>query len=277
MLRENQRLKPCHRHSWSWIKGLGRHLLLVLGLLVLPVAFAEPASQSIPPILQKLLGDQVEIVAHFPAPLGLTGYAVRIQGRLTAVYVSPDGQQLFLGQIVNAAGSNLTAQQLAAYTPQLDPKVIWKRLEQAGWVREGPENAKQVIYSFTDPNCPYCHKLWLQTQRYHDAGLQIRHVLVGVIKPNSLPKAAAILQAADPAKAFVEHQQHYDEGGIAALANPDPKIVTRIRQNNALMDDLGISGTPAVVYRDGEGKIQIMDGLPADTEFAQRLGLSLAK
>jgi thiol:disulfide interchange protein DsbG len=246
-------------------------------MLVLPMAFAESASQPIPPILQKLLGDQVEVVAHFPAQMGLTGYAVRIQGRLTAVYVSPDGQQLFLGQIVDTAGTNLTAQQLAAYTPQLDPKVVWKRLEQAAWVQEGPSNAKRVIYSFTDPNCPYCHKLWLQTQHYHDAGLQVRHVLVGVIKPNSLPKAAAILQAADPTKAFVEHQQHFDEGGITALANPDPKVVARIRQNNALMDDLGISGTPAVVYRDGEGKIQIMDGLPNDAEFAQRLGLAAAK
>jgi len=99
-------------------------------------------------------------------------------------------------------------------------------------------------------------------------------VLVAIIKPDSLPKAAAILQASDPAKAFDEHQQHYDQGGITALANPDPKVVARIRLNNALMDDLGITGTPAMVYQDNDGRIQIMDGLPDEAEITRRLGLS---
>ncbi len=274
MLRENHRLEPCLRGR---LGRFAQHLgcgLMLLGLLVLPPAFAAPASQPLPPILQKLLGDQAQVVGNFPGPAGLTGYAVRIQGRLTAVYVSADGQQVFLGQIVDADGNNLTARQLAAFMPQLDPKVIWKRLEQAAWVREGPAKAKRIVYSFTDPNCPYCHKLWLQTQRYPDAGLQIRHVLVAIIKPDSLPKAAAILQAADPAKAFDEHQQHYDQGGITALANPDPKVAARIRLNNALMDDLGITGTPAMVYQDNDGRIQIMDGLPDEAEITRRLGLS---
>jgi thiol:disulfide interchange protein DsbG len=39
----------------------------------------------------------------------------------------------------------------------------------------------------------------------------------------------------------------------------------RIEANNALMDSLGISGTPATVYKDEQGKIRMAVGmLPPD-------------
>src|SRR2546429_3515415 len=53
-----------------------------------------------------------------------------------------------------------------------------------------------------------CHKFWEAARPWVDAGkVQLRHILVGVIRDDSPAKAAAILQAPDRAAALMEQDR----------------------------------------------------------------------
>lgn len=149
-----------------------------------------------------------------------------------------------------------------------------KALRDTHWVAVGSRHPRHVLYAFTDPNCPYCHKLWLAMAPYYRQGVQVRHVLVGIISATSPGKAAAILQARDPAAALGMNEAHWGErtdggGGIAPLADPSSANLLILATDQNLMQALGIPGTPALIYRDKRGVVHAVEGLPEKAELAE--------
>ncbi|WP_444677058.1 thiol:disulfide interchange protein DsbG [Halomonas sp. E19] len=85
---------------------------------------------------------------------------------------------------------------------------LWQDLEQSHWIQDGDPAAPRVLYTFTDPNCPYCVRFWEMARPWVEAGeVQLRHVMVGILQPNSPAKAAALLGADDPAAALHNHSE----------------------------------------------------------------------
>jgi thiol:disulfide interchange protein DsbG len=75
-------------------------------------------------------------------------------------------------------------------------------MEKASWILDGKKEAPVIVYVF-DPFCPYCKQFWQQARPWVESGkVQLRTILVGVIKPESPATAAAILAAKDPAKTW---------------------------------------------------------------------------
>ncbi|MGS1012969.1 thiol:disulfide interchange protein DsbG [Rhodanobacter sp. UC4450_H17] len=219
-----------------------------------------------PPPIQGLAGQGLTIKGPLEAPKGYTGYRGEYEGRPVPVYLLPDGQHAMVGTLFDAAGKDLTQGPLqAASTPALD-EATWARLGKAAWVAEGAAHPKRIVYVFTDTECPYCHKLWEATQPLLANGdVQVRHVMVAVIAPQSAARAAAVLDAPDPKVAMHQHETAFGHSPLAPLKDVPPPTAKRIADNNALMDSLGISGTPATVYKDADGKIRMAVGmLPPD-------------
>ena len=215
----------------------------------------------------------VEVVSRFDAPSGLTGVGLR-RGNWTAVgYVTADGEHLLLGQLVNAEGVDVNARLAREHMPEVDWQHAWESLANAHWVREGAEQPSRVIYSFTDPNCPFCNRLWQATTGYHTAGLQVRHVLVGTLRADSAAKAAAILEADDPSAALARHEETFAEGGIEASSEISAETRAKLAANHRLMDELGISGTPVIFYKDKDGAVQMVAGAVAAADLAEMLDL----
>jgi thiol:disulfide interchange protein DsbG len=181
------------------------------------------------------------------------------------VYLLPDGQHAVVGTLFDAAGKDLTRDPLeAASTPALD-EATWARLAKATWIAEGAAHPKRIVYVFTDTECPYCHKLWQATQPLLTRGdVQVRHVMVAVIAPQSAARAAAVLDAPDPKAAMHRHETAFGHSPVAPLKSVSPATARRIEDNNALMDSLGISGTPATIYKDAQGKIHMAVGMLPD-------------
>jgi thiol:disulfide interchange protein DsbG len=185
------------------------------------------------------------------------------------LYATPDGGHVLVGTLLDAEGRNLSQQHLAKHLPEPDRNQDWARLADAEWIATGAEDPERVVYMFTDPYCPYCNAIWRASQPYYDDGLQIRHILVGVIRPQSGDKAAAILQADDPAAAFRSHQESYDRSNNAQV--PDrvsDQARAAVQSNNQLMRELGIGGTPAVYYKTAEGKVKLANGMPKLSRLA---------
>ncbi|UGB39547.1 thiol:disulfide interchange protein DsbG [Frateuria soli] len=219
-----------------------------------------------PAPVQALVKQGLVIKAPLQAPAGYTGYLGDYGGRPVPVYLLPDGQHAVVGTLFDATGKDLTSGPLEAATqPALD-EATWTRLDKAAWIAEGAARPRRIVYVFTDTECPYCHKLWEASQPYLASGdVQVRHVMVAVIAPQSAGRAAALLDAADPRAALAKHERAFGHSPVQPLKDVPAATARRIESNNALMDSLGISGTPATVYKDDKGKIRMAVGmLPPD-------------
>lgn len=240
-----------------------RLMAVLIGLVMTTAAAAEEETASYPPAVQRVVDQGVEITSKFDAPGGLTGYAAKNNGKDLIFYSTADGQYIVLGPVIDAEGRNLSARHAEQHLPGPDWEEAWKTAEEDGhWIAVGSDDPERIIYTFTDPNCSFCNLFWRATSDYFDDGLQVRHLLVGLIKPSSTPKGAAILAADNPAEKLARHENNFDQGGIEVADTPDGQAMSRVQANTRMMRQLGLTGTPATLYRDSEGKARMVSGMP---------------
>lgn len=145
----------------------------------------------------------------------------------------------------------------------------WVKLQHASWVMQGAPRPGHLIYVIADANCSFCHDLWLSLQPLYQRGLQVRYVLVGIIADDSPGKAAAIMEARDPAAALERNETQWARlpddpgGGIPPLKAPQPATLAAIHANEELMHSLGVPGTPAIIYRSADHALHVVQS-PSD-------------
>ncbi|HET7649845.1 MAG TPA: thiol:disulfide interchange protein DsbG [Gammaproteobacteria bacterium] len=152
----------------------------------------------------------------------------------------------------------------------------WPQLETADWIAEGAAKPLHVLYAFVDPNCPYCHQLWVNLQSQYQHGLQVRFILVGIISATSPTKAAAILESDNPLQAWQRNEREWNKspggspgGGIAPLHQLDFSMRLRLTMNYRRARDFGIIGTPGLVWKDRTGTIHVLQSSPLPAQLAQ--------
>lgn len=156
----------------------------------------------------------------------------------------------------------------------------WKQLEVSGWIADGKPAAPRVVYVFTDPNCPFCAKLWADARPWVESGkVQLRHIIVGILTPTSPGKAAALLADKDPGKALAAYEglqapaiaktlaaggrpRPLNDEGLKPLANVPASIAIRLDANAKLMEAFGLQATPGLIWKDGAGRVQARAGAP---------------
>lgn len=140
---------------------------------------------------------------------------------------------------------------------------IWQQLESSQWIRDGKADAPRVVYVISDPNCPWCHKFWAAARPYVEAGkVQLRHVFVGIIRSDSAAKAAAIFESSNPSETLEQNERAFEKGGIAPLKTISAKSKKTLDANLKLMQQLGFSGTPAILYKLPDGTLGSVNGFP---------------
>lgn len=247
------------------VHGLALSALLLVSLSAL--------SQPWPAPIRSIEEKGVTIVKQFKGPGGLTGFAARAGNRPLALYLTPDGKHVIVGTMLDAEGNNVTKPILDEAIEKPDLQSAWPKLEQSNWVADGADDAPRTIYVFTDPNCPYCHKFHQAARPWVEAGkVQLRHIPVGILKPTSTAKSAAILGADDPSAALAKHEANYRRGGIEPMDDIPAALRRKVASNNILMSSLGIQGTPGLVYRNDAGKIAIKQGMPQGALREEILG-----
>ncbi|MEB6379391.1 thiol:disulfide interchange protein DsbG [Leclercia adecarboxylata] len=241
---------------------------LLLALLPF-IAHAE----ELPAPVKAIEKQGITIIKSFDAPGGMKGWLGKYQDMGVTVYLTPDGKHAISGYMYDEQGKNLSEQviQKELYAPA--GRKLWQRMEKAGWLLDGKKEAPRVIYVFADPFCPYCLQFWQQARPWVDAGkVQLRTLLVGVIKPESPATAAAILTADDPAKRWHDYEQ---SGGKLALTVPSsipPAQQKTLQENQAIMDALGASATPALYYMNDQNELQQVVGLPDKEQLNMMMG-----
>lgn len=235
-------------------------------------AVAKAQNQH-PDAVQQLIDRGVTVTGSFEAPSNMTGYVGDMQGRPVAFYLTSDKQHVIVGPMLNASGNNLTEPKIQELVTGPQNEKAWSQIESADWVRDGDADAPVVVYTFTDPNCPFCHRFRQAAEPWIEAGkVQLRHVMVGILKQDSLPKAATILGSDNPREALQENQQNHGKGGIEVDRNTVSKHAKTVQKNNQLMSNLGLSATPSTYYKDNNGDIQMKQGTPRPDEMEAIMG-----
>ncbi|MGZ9075371.1 MAG: DsbC family protein, partial [Burkholderiaceae bacterium] len=100
------------------------------------------------------------------------------------------------------------------------------------------------LVTFEDPNCGYCKRLWQNMAELKN--VTIYTFLYPILSPDSMEKSKAIWCSKDRAASWDEYmvQNKTTPASSADCKNP-------LEQNVALGRDLGINGTPTIVFADG--------------------------
>lgn len=267
--------------------------LAAFGAVAVAIAAAVATSVVIaaperPAALQALEKQGVTVVGTFPVPGGLTAWAGYIGQRPLSMFVTPDGKHVIAGTLLDAQGNEVAEAALEQAVRGAMTAGAWSKMESSHWIEDGKKGAPRTVYVFTDPNCPYCNKFWADARPWVDSGkVVLRHVMVGILTPTSAGKAAALLADKDPAAALASYERGHMEqnaksiasrqvrplgdAGLKPLASIPADIQTKLAANERLMASLRLQATPAMVWRDANGAVQMRSGAP-ESALAAVLG-----
>ncbi len=235
------------------------------------------AAEDYPKAIQGAVDAGLKVVKTFPAASGLTGWVLSQGGRHSVVFTTPDRKTLLAGALIGENGESLSAQYEDKYLPKPDMAALFQSLEKSAYVVEGTaRNPKSVIYAFVDANCPFCHYTWKALQSYQKAGLQVRWIPVATLGPTSMPKAIEVMAATDKTAAFRKMEENYGKAwqeSVRFTEAAKPDVAGKIHKNGELMEAFGITGTPGIVWKDRQGKVNIKAGMPRLSEIPQISGI----
>ena len=210
---------------------------------------------------------------------GLRGIFVRDGAAFQVFYATPDGDRLIPGVMWDAAGKNVTREQVAPIAGTLPTVVVGNndeaaRAQLAGGTRSaldlvkdtsfgvtGPASAPR-LWMFVDPLCSYSVKALQEIQPFVASGrVQVAVIPVSVLdyedNGKSTPSALALLSKS--ADEMITAWAHGDFKGPAGT-----EAEGRLRVNMAASEAIGLRGTPTVIWRKADGSQGRIDGLPED-------------
>ncbi len=181
-------------------------------------------------------------------------YEVVFNGQIA--YIDEKLNFAFFGNLYDMRGGaerNLTRERSA----QLNAATLSKSVDQA--FKRARGNGNRTLYTFEDPNCPWCKKLHGELSSM--TNITVYTFLIPILGPDSVEKSKAVWCAKDRAKAWDEAMQGTMPGGRRDCETP-------IEKNLQLMQRFGIRGTPAIYLADGR---QVAAGFVPANELEQAL------
>ena len=187
-----------------------------------------------------------------------------------------------------STGSAATATATSSMTAtpsKMTPSDFWQLMgKKLTYIQEGHQGP--VVYDFTDTNCPFCHLLYVTEARLIREGkLTVRYVPVAIIKPSSMPEAAAILQADNPVAALQKAEDAIAKGmktgkpanlarATDAIGKASPKTIAAIKKieaNNVFLQEIGVDDLPDIIYLPKKGKLGLITGLISEKKITELL------
>ncbi|SDV50429.1 DsbC family protein [Chitinasiproducens palmae] len=208
----------------------------VLAILAAPAARADATTDALKAALQKRLGPEATIrgVERSAMP-GV--YEVNVGSQL--IYSDAKGEHVLIGNMIDtASGENLTQTRFSQVN-----RIDVSKLPLNDAIKTVKGNGRRKLYVFSDPRCPYCHRLEETLKDMKD--LTIYTFLYPVLGPESVDKAKSIWCAKDRTQAWRDWMLDKKDPGNATC---DTTALTR---NRALGESYGVTGTPTVVLADG--------------------------
>lgn len=231
------------------------------------------AEANLPKSVAVLLTQGFEFHGTFDVPGNVMGYALSYGNDPVAAYVTSDNDYAFVGTLLDSQGNEVMGRKLQSLVLGPILEKAWNEFETTRFITEGGDNAPHIVYTLTDPNCPYCNALWNSTRPLIEEGvLQLRHLMVGVLSEDSIRKSAAILESDNPASALEAHEESFQTGGIEPV-EPSEESRALLEKHAKIMREAGATGTPTSYYRDEGGHVQSINGAVSTDRLRGILGI----
>jgi hypothetical protein len=211
---------------------------------------------------------------------GLQGFFVRSGAQFQVFYATADHERLIPGVMWDAAGKDLTRQQVA-HIPGAIPTVMvgseqpeqpgaatttaaaLPLVQKASFGTIGPASAPR-LYMLVDPQCIYSVRAFQMLHSYVAAGrLQIAVIPLSVLDPEDQGQStrSALALLSKPADQLVPAWQVGNVNGA-----PIPAAAERLRANMAIAQAIGLNGTPTFIWRKPDGSEGRIDGIPTNID-----------
>lgn len=246
---------------------------LLLGPLLAFGLSTAQAAEDLPAPIRMVESKGARIIGQFDSPGGVKGYAAEYEGQAMALYLTADGKYVMSGRLFDTQGNDLSREPLERLVFAPMAKTMWARMEKSAWIADGKDSSARVVYVFTDPNCPYCTMFWRQARPWVEGGkVQLRHIMVGMIKADSLGKAAALLADVDPIKALQLHELAGKSSPLKPISRISAEIQHKLDANMELAEQMGVTATPSIFYLNEEGRLEQVQGAPRPEQLEQLFG-----
>jgi len=210
---------------------------------------------------------------------GLQGFFVRSGPQFQVFYATPDNERLIPGVLWDAAGKDLTRQQVA-HIPGAIPTVVvgaepgqssstaagvaaLPLVQKASLGTTGQASAPR-LFMLIDPQCIYSVRALQMLQPYVANGrLQIAVIPLSVLDHENQRQStrSALALLSKPADQLVSAWQ---TGSVNEP--PGPGAAERLRANLAIAQAIGLKGTPTFIWRKPDGSEGRIDGIPASID-----------
>lgn len=205
-------------------------------------------------------GSQLEIVNIKPTPLDRIFEVELNTGEL--LYVDASGEYLFAGDLYQTTPDGLLNLTSATRQEAILRKVAAVPDEEAiVFEPEGEVNATLTI--FTDVDCTYCRQLHGEREQLHDYGIRIRYLAYprGGENATSYDKMISVWCSEDRHRSLTQAKNGQNL--------PVRECETPVLAHYDLGNQLGIQGTPALVFPDG----RLIPGYMEAQRLAAMLGI----
>jgi len=214
-------------------------------LLALPVA-AQDAVEKIKAELKKTVPEApVESVRKTPYG-GL--YEVVVNGEI--FYTDEKASFIVVGSLINLqTKENITEARLRQVN-----RVAFNDLPFDRAIKIVRGDGSRKIAIFEDPNCGYCKRFERDLQGVNDITVYV--FLYPILSPDSVEKSKAIWCSKDPGKSWIDTMTK------ETVPTGDKSCPTPLDQNIAFGHDKRITGTPTIIFEDGDrvpGAISMAD------------------
>jgi thiol:disulfide interchange protein DsbG len=213
---------------------------------------------------------------------GLDGVFVRSGAQFQVFYITPDKERVIPGVMWDAAGKNLTREQVAN-VPGAIPTVVvgdvafakadakprspsvpaLSLVQKANYGTVGSALAPH-LWVLIDPQCVYSVRAFQMLHPFVEAGkVQVSVIPLSVLdyedKGQSTKSALALLSK--PGEQLVSSWQ-------AGSVNdpPIPAAAARLQANMAIAQAIGLQGTPTLIWKKADGTEGRIDGMPTSVE-----------
>ncbi|WP_028449609.1 DsbC family protein [Chitinibacter tainanensis] len=216
-------------------------LLVAAGVLTMVAcsAQADTPPKNLKETISKKLGRPVDAVNSTP----VKGVYEIVIGKNNIVYSDAKGQYMFVGELVDVTKKeSLTEKRIAELS-----KTDFNKLPFADAVKIVRGDGSRKMAVFTDPDCPFCKRLEQVSLNGLD-NVTIYNFLMPLpgLHPDAARKSGMIWCSADQQVAW---RNWFFDG---KLPENGPECDNPIERNMQLGASLGISGTPALVFANGQ-------------------------
>lgn len=224
-------------NRFTWI----RNVLTALAFFSATASVAADPDPKLAAVQEKVSGMFEAIEPGNVSASPVEGWYTVQKGSIVA-YVSEDGRYLLQGDLIDL-DQNVNLSELSRNDARRE---LVGALSDEQAILFSPADVKHSVTVFTDIDCGYCRKLHAEIDGYLERGIEVRYVLY----PRNGPASRAWSTSEDV-------WCSRDRGKALTAAKLDRQFETSkcdasmISTHYMLGQDVGLSGTPAIVFEDG--------------------------